>query len=903
MKKYPYVFLLYLCVCFLSAMEAHSFDFNSNIKDASFGIRSAINSSDNIKVAVRWIVDEETESFGKYSCPQDQEKDSNGNCRKKCDSSHFPYINNKDAALTGCKISSCDSPNGKRYACSECDAEQGYERDHVNGGCFIKSECENYTLREEDIVENAGRHECITCGGKKMCRYTECDSAAGWFFNDQTNKCETNDCNKDGFIKGEISDIKCTKPAVCISGGTIYSRCDDCTDGYEPLGLKCGEKNKINCSDCECLDNRIKEIEAYIKGKKVETSETELDINGDGIINETDIVETVNKKEEAGCQEEDCGDFTLKSCPEGAICAYTECGGGRYKIDSCQNEYKLEDGSCQCHKELRISGELAGRYSCSMCHSEWGGNMCTLDVKMEKLCTTEDECTTQNYTGGGTRMYDIYFFLGFEAAEALGIDTDKLSQQVTLVTHEGGTGKPIYLKYGYRNGIDTQYEWYNNELYFTEKDCKIIGEKYFGEKNKGKEIDLPNGFSDKGCKTDCTGFDLDSCPENAKCSVCNNKFKVVGEMHENKGWKCYKINDEFDDNTGWLKESDECDCESYTNESKDGTYRTSKEKGCAADTYMCESLDKKKRVFSGVCGSCTQGYKKADQGKCEFIPCGADYWMATNNGGTGFIGEFTMSGCKKYTACFKHYGDDAYIGNQKWSENDPDWSMWGYGHGDMRDGCYPATNAQEYLKCEECETGYTEMNNACVADSGVGSIYKYNGKPVGIVFYEDADVMKVVSLENLGGVTNRYYTQASSSDGTAYYWEDAVNAAKNYAPSECGSGSICGKGKWHLPTKEEMELVSKEFSDAGPLLQAIRGLEASCSDENSMRLTTNRYWTSTETIINTNKESVYGGADIDGAFCVYHPIGSVGQNGCTTGKKNTIGAYMHYVRPVLTIKK
>jgi hypothetical protein len=153
-------------------------------------------------------------------------------------------------------------------------------------------------------------------------------------------------------------------------------------------------------------------------------------------------------------------------------------------------------------------------------------------------------------------MYDIYFFLGFDAADALGIDADRLAQTKTLIS------RGVRLHHGYRNGEDTEYDRYDHSFYMTEKDCKDIGEKYFGSKHKGEEIDLLNGYSDNACKQNCTGFDLNVCPKNKKCLACGNKFKVVGEHHENKGWKCYKL-------TNGMEESDECDCDSYVNKSKD----------------------------------------------------------------------------------------------------------------------------------------------------------------------------------------------------------------------------------------------------------------------------------------------------------------------------------------------
>ena len=577
-------------------------------------------------------------------------------------------------------------------------------------------------------------------------------------------------------------------------------------------------------------------------------------------------------------------DYSWTVCPDGAICTYADCGGRYgYKIESCQGDYELKNGTCKCHRQLHIIGKLTGNYSCSMCHPEWGGNMCSLNVGME------DDIKNNKS-----------FYLSFDAADALGIDADRLSQTKTLLT------RGDRLHYGYRNGEDTEHDFYNHEFYLTEKDCKDIGERYFGSKFKGKEIDLPNGYSDDSCKQDCTGFDLNACPENKKCLVCGDKFKVVGEKHENKGWKCYNISD-------WeMQESDECDCDNYVNKSKDWTWVTSEEPGCSVDTYMCQSETTGEKFYSGVCGWCNLGYEMKEPGKCEYIPCGADFWMEAQMNiacpedarkyGITCNDEYTMptkefvpmNGCTQEgkQVCEKHYGSDAYVGNQKWLK--------GYGHGDERDGCTWGY-AHTYFKCTECEAGYTLKNGACVADSGIGSIYYYKDKPIGIVFEETQDTVKVVSLQNLGGLTFDY-SYSPTPRGTSYYWEDAKDAAGKYAPEHCEMGSLCGKGKWRLPTLEEMQDISDNFDDGGPLVQAIRWLEASCSKENSMSLPTHRYWTSTSVVQHTNAESVYGGADINAAYVVYHPIYNRDYKE-TAWKKNSIQPSMRSARPVLTIRK
>jgi hypothetical protein len=66
-----------------------------------------------------------------------------------------------------------------------------------------------------------------------------------------------------------------------------------------------------------------------------------------------------------------------------------------------------------------------------------------------------------------------------------------------------------------------------------------------------------------------------------------------------------------------------------------------------------------------------------------------------------------------------------------------------------------------------------------------------------------------------------------------------------------------------------------------------------------MRLANTRYWTSTSAVEHTDPASVYGGADINAAYVVYHPFGSAS----LAGKKKSIAPYMRNARPILTIYK
>lgn len=659
--------------------------------------------------------------------------------------------------------------------------------------------------------------------------------------------------------------------------GTVEA-CDGTSERYRYVACKDGwifNKDKTDCVSSECADY------LYDSEEIADCEKTER-CNAGGTdfykCTKCNIGFDLDKITGKCSSNRDFGEFVLDECPEGGICSEkTFDDVVKYKLDDCLKDYKLEDGACVCNKQFIAYGETDGRYQCSCPYVYDGEGMCFLEVYMEHKCDAY-ECIDQDYTAGGTRMYGIYFILNKYAADYLKIKNfDEL--RIEIPTFDGA-GNSLGLLGG------------SNSFYMRESDCERLGKKYFSK--EGVHIEYAEQPDLKGCVADCSAYTLESCPAKGICTVCGGKYKLDGcekgfgikngSCQKSDGrYECYKFNSDwyFDP-----VESAECDCENY-DQAIGGMLSPVENNGCSAAAYYCKKKDDNSLWVSKDCGSCAQGYKMNAAGKCEFIPCGAEYWLATNAGGNGFLNDIKMSGCKRTDACFKHYGPDAYIGNQKWFDSE----AWGYTAGDKRDGCAPATNAQEYVTCLECEAGYHMVNNACIADSGVGSIYEYKGKPVGIVFYEDNEVIKLVSIENLGKPEIPYYTMRGGSDGHEFDWGQAMKAAAAYAPAACNRGSFCGKGKWHLPTVEEMSAVVNNYVNGGPILQAVRGLEASCSHENLLGLF-NRYWTSTEIKYHVTNSSK-GARDIDGAYEYMFPLSPM------KGEKEMLWN----ARPVLTIQK
>ena len=112
-----------------------------------------------------------------------------------------------------------------------------------------------------------------------------------------------------------------------------------------------------------------------------------------------------------------------------------------------------------------------------------------------------------------------------------------------------------------------------------------------------------------------------------------------------------------------------------------------------------------------------------------------------------------MNGCTQTGKqfCEKHFGNDL---------------VGGFPNRDANDGC-TFDYSHTYFKCTECEDGYELINGACIAESGIGSIYYYRLRPIGIVFEETDDAIKLVSFENLGFYRGPYSFRS-------YRWEDAM---------------------------------------------------------------------------------------------------------------------------------
>ena len=180
-----------------------------------------------------------------------------------------------------------------------------------------------------------------------------------------------------------------------------------------------------------------------------------------------------------------------------------------------------------------------------------------------------------------------------------------------------------------------------------------------------------------------------------------------------------------------------------------------------------------------------------------------------------------------------------------------------------------------------CAEGYINANGTCIkacttpGACQVGDIYAYNGSAIGVVFAnEDGVSSKLVALTDIdktGASSSSAMYWSTSSSGTYSYTTgatittyettafndmngknntskilsyisansktaEAATASSLYAPSACGTGSICAAGNWYLPAAGEL----------WTLYNNKETLNSKFTSNSGAAFTENWYWSSTE---------------------------------------------------------
>ena len=195
---------------------------------------------------------------------------------------------------------------------------------------------------------------------------------------------------------------------------------------------------------------------------------------------------------------------------------------------------------------------------------------------------------------------------------------------------------------------------------------------------------------------------------------------------------------------------------------------------------------------------------------------------------------------------------------------------------------YPYTSCNTNGMCTECKSGtntryseitcnsgYAKVSNKCVeacitpGSCEIGDIYAYNGSAIGVVFYNDSAMTKIVALTDIDSNGSPNIARIYWANQSDYQWiteatnrtngkdntdkilsyisahnkvAPAATATSLYAPDVCISGSTCSQGNWYLPAIGELntlyinkDIINNSFSSA----------EGSAFNEGN-------YWSSTE---------------------------------------------------------
>ena len=331
---------------------------------------------------------------------------------------------------------------------------------------------------------------------------------------------------------------------------------------------------------------------------------------------------------------------------------------------------------------------------------------------------------------------------------------------------------------------------------------------------------------------------------------------------------------------------------------------------CATATGSCQlgSASGTTTYYATTCSTCNNGYE-VSSGSCVAAAC-----TGFNSASSTIANCSTTSSCQK--GATKVYKCDTCTTDYEPDENGGCKLSCALSLTTLPTGCSTVTdscvkNGTTYYSdiCLTCISGYEfDGNGKCKVKSyAIGDIYEYNGTPIGVVFYDDENITKIVALTDITKDGTSRSEKMSWANSSSYDWNtgatqtsvestalkdtngkyntqkilayikanrrtaEAATATSLYAPSVCRTGSICAKGNWYLPAAGELwTLYSNKAT-----------LNSKFTSNSGTAFLTLSYWSSTE-------------YDSGNAWTIFFNSGSR----YLTNKGST-----YYVRPVLEISK
>ena len=461
----------------------------------------------------------------------------------------------KENCIAGCdaefaKFPSEECPSGAVCSYTECENTIKYKIDRCQDGYVLENgecTCDKQTKRN---VTTDGTYKC-SCPYGDLC-FMEVWIVENSYPLDASRKSDTYFILDDEWAVAagiENMDTIRDKRTFLDGAGEVISvlqnymspaNCEEIGQRYfseKWKNLSAIYHDTESCTPwCPCadLDDCPSELKKQCEG-----------LCGNGLIDKWETCETCSDDLKNICVDiciEDFKNYPLTDCPDWAICSYTECGGTiKYKIDSCQGDYELKNGTCQCIEDYTNTITTDGTYKCSCPY----GDLCFMEVWIAE----------NSYPLDASRKSDDYLILDDKWAAAAGIENmDSIWDKRSSLD---GAGEVISVL----------------QNYMSPANCEEIGQKYFSE--KWKEISITY-HEDKDCNPGCPCEDLNNCPDELKdrcdiededenedcdCTTCPEKLKErcltrpspdnpVPENNDDNGWD--------DDWGGWNISNGSC---------------------------------------------------------------------------------------------------------------------------------------------------------------------------------------------------------------------------------------------------------------------------------------------------------------------------------------------------------
>ena len=714
-----------------------------------------------------------------FTCPAGQDFYM-GECKAKCDEKLYPLVGEPDNTLGVAET--CESVFGNRFVYASC--HDGWTL--ADGKC-IADACEGFELTDEpsDIV---GTFEKCKAGHIMKYKYTDCHEGLKLINGD----CVIETCDSTVFpYKTEPSDAAGTVTR-CKSGVTTVYGYSDCTADYNFKNGKCIAKCNLSMTDlpanCEkTTDNCTKENNIYYSAE-CQTCKM-------GYILENGVCHALTKTCARGdiyYSDNTCSSAYLSD--KEAIGIYA---GGEHKFVISLSETRQPWG-----EKGKDIPELDNALS--------GFGIINTDILVSYNSPAAKYCATME-TGGKKwflpNAVELRNYIGF------GTDLNKNIEKIPHAVKLFSTNKSPNCYHHYWSSSEASAD--NATTLFPCGSLDTTSQK------KTKDYPVRCAFSlDESYNNpetikffDCTDAKVgDFYYRNGQCSSSfTSKNDVKGIVYDTENHLIMRLGTESETmylGTGF---SEGILIDNVVNTDMNGLKHTK-----AIDDYSQWAMNNIPGgsyyvTASRKCYDKTNGWFLPTPKQMEKIHTNLDIINASlQKANETKLGTHNENyGCKGYWSSLVKY-KTGYVYD----------IITGKSAGiDTKTHC-PAICVKQYLP-----------------------LVRYNGKAIGVVFYEDSSVQKIVAMNTadfhiwgdgkLGHdvdtipnlITKAQMLKDMDGQGNtdkilAYFkrkgidtTNDAATAARHYAPSVCGTNSFCGKGKWYLPSAGELQLINDNIAE------------------------------------------------------------------------------------------